>query len=112
MNDVYSWLEKPLELVKNWDLVPQVSMTKSELLNTMTRLILIITIVLFLIGMSGWWLFLILSLVFIFIIWYTTIRETETKNMRIEWYRVPKQEKRHSRRKSASLYEDYELIPR
>ena len=100
MDNVQSWIEKPMELVQSWELVPQASMTKAELLNTMTRLILIITLVLFLVGVSGWWLFLLLSLALIFVIWYTTVRTIETKGMRVEWYRVPKPRKRRPRRKS------------
>ena len=77
MNDIHPWIEKPVELIQSLEVVPRTSMSKSGLLNAMTRLILIITLVLFLIGISGWWLFLILSLGLILLIWYTTIRETE-----------------------------------
>jgi fatty acid desaturase len=108
IREVQSWIERPLSLVSSWELVPQVNMTKAELLNAMTRLILIITLVLFLIGISGWWLFLILSLALIFLIWYTTIRTIETKGMRVEWYRVPKPRKRrHKRERSIEEPEFY-----
>lgn len=112
MDNVQSWIERPLSLVQSWELVPQVSMTKAELLNAMTRLILIITIILFLIGVSGWWLFLILSLGLIFIVWYTTIRTINTEGMRVEWYRVPKPRKRRSRRKMDTEEENFELKSR
>lgn len=112
MDNVQSWIERPLTLVQSYELIPQVSMSKAELLNTMTRLILIVTLVLFLIGISGWWLFLILSLALIFIIWYTTIRTIDTKGMRVEWYRVPKPRKRRQRRKMTTKEPEYQLKSR
>lgn len=112
MDDIRSWIEQPTELVHNWEIVPQACMTKAELLNAMTRLILIITLILFLIGVAGWWLFLILSICLIFIIWYTTIRETNPNGMRVEWYRVPKPRKRRTKYKRTTQDGEYRLNSR
>ena len=64
------WLENPLNLVCDSSVVPLEGMTYSEQMNAITRLTILIFLVLFLIGFKDSFFFLILSLLFIIILYY------------------------------------------
>ena len=64
------WLEEPISLFRNTSLVPQCGMTTGARLNALTRLILIITLILYLSKFGRWWLFLLLGLLLIIVLYY------------------------------------------
>lgn len=62
------WIYKPDLLWASPVVLPNASMAEAEKLNTLTRLVLLITVVLFFVGFTQWWLFLIFGLGFVFIL--------------------------------------------
>lgn len=64
------WFEDPKSLIKTLDTVPNDNMSDAERLNAMTRMIIIITAVMFVIKFPLWWLFLGLGLMVVVIFWY------------------------------------------
>ena len=64
------WLEKPIVLLKNITLIPKEHMTLEEKMNCVTRLIIFTYLVLHLVGYRQALLFLILSIIFIIILYY------------------------------------------
>lgn len=64
------WLEKPVELVNNFDILPEKSMCMDSKLNAATRLALIISLVLFFSKIDKWQYFLVGSIVFIIVLKY------------------------------------------
>ena len=64
------WLEDPMSLWRDIRLLPKESMTLPEQLNCITRLVIFIYLILFLIGYQQAVLFLLLSLIFIIILYY------------------------------------------
>lgn len=77
------WLENPLILLKNKDIIPKKD-DKAELKhNSLTRLIIIIAIILFFTGLCHWQTFLINGLLLVIVMQYfkdTTIH-TQIKNI-------------------------------
>ncbi len=63
------WFENPSVLFQNWNLIPQVHMDNTERLNTYTRLLLSMTLVLYALKLPVWWMFLILGIFVIIVIW-------------------------------------------
>jgi len=62
MTDVY-WYSDPMILLKPpYRLFPSPDMTPAQRSNSFVLLILLITLVLFLVGYKGWWLFLLFGL--------------------------------------------------
>lgn len=59
------WLYDPLVLFKHFTLLPRGDMSKSEKFNAITRLLLLITIILFFIGCKEWYVVLIFGLLVI-----------------------------------------------
>lgn len=64
------WLEEPASLFKRLSLLPHCGMTDCERLNAMTRLIIVIAVILFIIPLASWWLFLILGIILIVGLYY------------------------------------------
>jgi hypothetical protein len=64
------WFEDPKSLIKTFDAVPNDNMNDAERLNAMTRMIIIITAVMFVVKFPLWWLFLALGLLVVIIFWY------------------------------------------
>ena len=54
------WFENPLNLVCNADLVPLEGMTYAEQMNSITRLVILIFIVMILVGFNNSFFFLVL----------------------------------------------------
>ena len=68
-HDVF-WLEQPMILAKDIKLIPKGDMTLEQQLNCLTRLIIFIYLILYLLGYQQSILFLLLSLIFIIILYY------------------------------------------
>lgn len=68
------WLEDPSVLFRHWAIFPNCEMNTIQRLNALTRLILVITVVLWFFGGFGvrWWLFAVLGLLFVLVIWQVT----------------------------------------
>ena len=64
------WLENPVQLFCSYDLIPLDSMSLSEQMNALSRLVFFVSIILLLLGFKQSILFLLISLVFIIIIYY------------------------------------------
>jgi len=64
------WIEDPTVLFQTLDIMPDANMTNAERLNAMTRVIIIITAIMFILKFPVWWLFLGLGLIVVIIIWY------------------------------------------
>lgn len=63
------WLENPSVLISSFVLVPRRTMTDAEVLNTMTRVILVVSLFMFILGLN-WLLFLIMGLVAVVVVWW------------------------------------------
>lgn len=63
------WLEDPPALVKTFDFLPQNDMDDIERLNAMTRMIIIISVIMFLAQFQLWWFFLTLGLIVVISLW-------------------------------------------
>jgi len=71
------WLENPLNLVCDYSVIPLEGMSYSEQMNAITRLVLLVFLVLFLVGFKDSFFFLILSLLFIIILYYLQRKQME-----------------------------------
>jgi len=76
------WLQDWRALFQNYTILPECGMQNSERLNTMTRLIFVIAIILAIIGIGSWLLFLILGLILVVILWYSCERKSKIENYR------------------------------
>ena len=75
------WLEHLGSLFCSYELIPVASMNFVEQMNALTRLVILVSIVLFLIGFKQSVLFLLLSLLFIIILYYIQMK-TVSENYR------------------------------
>jgi len=89
------WLENPLILFKDIKFIPKKNMPKETQMNCITRLILFIFLLMYLIGYQHSGLFLALSLIFIIILYYLQ------RNMSCETYK-----KQDYIKKSEQLYKE------
>lgn len=64
------WLEEPISLFRSATLIPQCGMTTAVRLNALTRLILLITLILYLFCVGQWWLFLLLGLLLVIVLYF------------------------------------------
>lgn len=80
------WVENPRSLFQSLHILPNCGMTDSERLNAMTRIVLIVTALLFLLKVGNWWLFFFLGIMMVVVLWYTTIPRTEPtrENFRVD----------------------------
>lgn len=85
MNDLF-WINNPKILIENLNIIPSPSMTEMERLNTISRLIIVMTIILYISGYNLWFYFMILSLSIIIFIYYYNENEKINNNI-IETYR-------------------------
>lgn len=69
------WLEHPLSLFTNFDILPERSMCTSSKLNAATRLSLVIALVLYFAKIENWYLFLAVSLTFIVLLKYVFCKQ-------------------------------------
>lgn len=64
------WVEEPLILFQTLEVIPRDEMTIAERLNAMTRVIIIIAAIMFIVKFPLWWLFLIFGLIVVVVMWY------------------------------------------
>jgi len=64
------WVENPSVLFQTFDMSSTAEMTDAERLNAMTRIIIIIAAIMFVIKFPGWWMFLTLGIIIVIILWY------------------------------------------
>ena len=64
------WIEDPSVLFQTLDIIPNQDMTEAERLNAMTRVVIIITAILFIIKFPLWWIFLIIGIITVIVLWY------------------------------------------
>jgi hypothetical protein len=86
------WLENITNLFCTFSLVPLDDMTLAEQMNALTRLVIVVFLVLLLVGFRFSLLFLLLSLLFIIILYYIQKKNMET--FKAEYY-TPSQSARH-----------------
>jgi hypothetical protein len=83
------WLERPIELLCSLNLIPLTNESIEKQLNSITRLIIIISIILYILGYEYSLLFLLLALLFIIILYYiytcqqNNINKEKYKNIKI-----------------------------
>jgi hypothetical protein len=70
MKDTKFWVEEPCVLLSQPSLFPSSDMSKTEKLNALTRLVVIITIIMYFMKYEHWSLFLILGVVILIILNY------------------------------------------
>lgn len=64
------WFEDPSALFQTFDIIPTNNMTDAERLNAMTRVIIIIAAIMFVVKFPAWWMFLIIGIIVVIILWY------------------------------------------
>lgn len=69
MSETTFWLDNPSLLIETFDILPQDNMSDAERLNAMTRAVIIISAIMFLLQFQLWWLFLIFGLILIIALW-------------------------------------------
>ncbi len=69
------WVEKPIDLVKNTDIIPRENMSHAEKFNSITRLILLISMLMFALKYKQSLNFFCLALIIILILYFTTNKE-------------------------------------
>ena len=88
MSNVF-WAHQPSNLISSATVIPNREMCDEELLNTITRLVIVIALVLVLFRVNRWWLFLILGLLLVVILWYTMGKRDDPPD-RVEHFRCPR----------------------
>lgn len=114
------WAEDPMKLVSNYTFLPSVGMTYPTLLNAMTRLIIIVSLLLFMLSIGEWWIFLVLGIVIVCLMWYygnvmEPKLEPEAVPFRTENYKCQVKEKILKKPKVIYLrkkIKGYNMIPR
>lgn len=71
------WFDNPNYLFQTFDILPQADMTDAERLNAMTRVIIVISAIMFLVQFQLWWLFLSLGLIVVIALWQL-VKDRET----------------------------------
>lgn len=88
MKSIYTgnnfWFEDPSVLFHSFDVVPNNNMTDAERLNAMTRIIIIIAAIMFIVKFPAWWIFLALGLIVVVVLWYIIKGREELYNDRIK----------------------------
>lgn len=64
------WFEDPSALFQTFDIIPNADMTDAERLNAMTRVIIVISAIMFVVKFPAWWLFLVLGIIVVIILWF------------------------------------------
>ena len=91
------WLEDPSALFQTLDVVPNQDMTDAERLNAMTRVVILITAVMFIVKFPLWWAFLAIGIIVSIILWYI-VKDRHESHIRhvqrhTEYLRRPKSRK-------------------
>lgn len=69
------WIENPFSLLESYKIIPSISMSKSERLNTITRLIFLVSVIMFILKYPYTLNFLCLSVIIILILYFLTVKE-------------------------------------
>lgn len=89
--EVYSdggfWLQNPSVLIQHTDITPHSDMTNVERINAMFRVIIILTIVLYLAGFQIWIVFLLFGILLTLIVWMIVKEPTPPPVSRREYLR-------------------------
>src|SRR3989338_1314422 len=64
------WLENPSSLFQSFELFPHSEMTDAQRLNAMTRVIILMAAIMFVVKFQGWLTFLIIGMIVVIILWY------------------------------------------
>lgn len=83
------WVDEPMQLVKHPTIIPNTKMSNEELINTVTRIILVVAVVLLILRYSKWWLFLIIGLVAMAFLGCYASKYATAHPIRIENYTRP-----------------------
>ncbi len=89
-----SWIDQPASLLHSTTLIPNEYMTIDEKLNTLTRLIIVITIIIWLTNIANPLIFFVLGIILVIILYYYT-----RKNVLIENYKCTYCEQRQTPKK-------------
>lgn len=81
MSNEKFWIEEPCVLFTSFAIVPTSSMTKDEKLNALTRLTILVTIILYVIGYPYWLYFLLIALIVILLLKYVPAGSKEPFTM-------------------------------
>ena len=76
MNSIF-WLENPVTLCKSGTIIPKHHMSKEDQVNSITRLVIFIFLIMYLLDIKHSFLFLLLSLFFIIILYYLQKKEVQ-----------------------------------
>ena len=74
------WFENPVVLLKDIKFIPKNTMSKEDQMNCITRLVIFLFLVMYLISYKNSFLFFILSIIFIIILYYLQKRQMTTEN--------------------------------
>jgi hypothetical protein len=74
------WLENPSLLFESLVILPHPDMNDAERLNAMTRMIIIIAAIMFIIKFQGWLTFLVIGMLIVIIMWYIVKGRPDDKN--------------------------------
>lgn len=89
------WFEDMSSLFKTIDIIPSESMTDAERLNAMTRVIIVISVIMFILKVPIWWFFLSMGLLVTVVLWYIMKgREKEYVRRQKAYLRPPRCNKR------------------
>lgn len=83
------WLDDPSLLFKGQEIFPTDTMTEGERLNTLTRLVIVVSIIFYMYKWTLWWVFLCVSLIFIVGIWIYNKNNIPQKNIQKAYFRPP-----------------------
>jgi hypothetical protein len=64
------WLEDSSALFETFDIIPNADMNDMERLNAMTRAIIIISAIMFVVKFPAWWVFLVFGIIVVIILWF------------------------------------------
>jgi hypothetical protein len=64
------WIDNPLILFNNFEVIPQPNMSAARRFNAMTRIIIVIAAIMFICKFPAWYIFLGLALIVIIILWF------------------------------------------
>lgn len=85
------WFEDPSSLFQTFEIIPNREMTDAERLNAMTRVIIIITAIMFVVKFPLWWMFLVIGIIAVIVLWYIINgRYDNYQRRQIEYLRRPR----------------------
>jgi len=94
------WLEKPSSIFDNFILIPQPGMTEDERLNALTRLVIVVALVLYVLKIGSWVLFFVLGMILVIILYLRSKRYKQPHI--VEYFHCPRQPK--SRFRPRNIY--------